>query len=154
MLIFFSRLLLLMKRFHFLFLLLYVMFVLSSCKKDNDNSDSNLPHAYVNFYMDLNSVIYMDLNKDGGYIYVTGGVKGIIIYRSINEFYAYDRLCTLRSDTCKILEMEKNGFYCFDSSCKSKFLILDGSPEASGPAKIPLIKYKTSFDGRYLHVYN
>lgn len=123
--------------------------IFDSCKK-NDNVST----VYVDFTIDVTSYQYSDLDHDGGYVYVTGGENGLLIYRSINVFYIYDRQCTLRSDSCRQLVMDKSNLYAIDTKCKSKYLILDGSPDGTGPSKKPLIRYHSNFDGRLLHVYN
>jgi hypothetical protein len=120
-----------------------------SCKKNDNNST-----AYVNFTIDITSIQYSELDHDGGYVYVTGGENGILIYRSINDFYIYDRTCTLRSDSCKQIVMDKSNLYAVDNGCKSKYIILDGSPDGTGPSKKPLMRYHYTFDGMLLHVYN
>lgn len=128
-----------------------VLIILSStqCKKDKKEN-----RVYVDFTIDLTSIQYSDLNASGGWMYLNGGENGILVYRSIDDFYAYDRTCTLRSDSCKPIEMDKkNFFFPYDTKCKSSYSILDGTPH-TGPSTRPLIIYHTSFDGHYLRVYN
>ena len=125
-----------------------IIFFGTTCKKDSSNSAPP-----TSFYIDVTSIQYSALDHDGGYMYLTGGYKGILVYRSINDFYAYDRLCTLKSDSCLPVVMDKSNLFAIDTKCKSKYLILDGSPN-SGPSKYPLIKYQTTFDGQFVHVFN
>jgi nitrite reductase/ring-hydroxylating ferredoxin subunit len=132
----------------FLFVLL---FVTPQCKKDKDE----IPNSYVNFYIDINSTQYIGLNSIGGFIYVTGGVRGIIIYRkSVDEFMAYERDCPYKpSNTCALVQVDHSAIMAVDSCCGSKFLLLDGSV-IKGPATRQLKQYSTSLDGTNLHVFN
>ena len=130
------------------------VFVLTShqCKKDKQDL---IPNTSVNFYVNVSSTQYLGLNNIGGYVYVTGGVRGIIIYRQSNdEFLAYERDCPYHpSNSCAIVQVDKSGVTATDTCCGSQFLLLDGSI-VKGPATIMLKQYMTSFDGTNLHVYN
>lgn len=132
-------------------LLLFSLFP-TSCNRDNDDI---IPYVTVDFTIDILSTFYTELTSVGGWVYVTGGYKGILIYRlSMDEFLAYDRCCSFNpKDPCEIIEMEESGLSMIDSCCGSRFLIIDGSP-VEGPAKKMLRQYRTMFDGRYLRVYN
>lgn len=136
-----------------LFAIVVLIFVLlvSRCKKDEDQ----IPNAYVNFYIDVTSTQYIGLNNVGGYVYLTGGVRGIIVYRrSVDEFIAYERNCPYQpSNTCALVEVDNSAVMAVDSCCGSQFLLLDGSI-IQGPATIMLKQYQTAFDGTTLHVYN
>ncbi len=133
-------------------LLLVVVLLFSSCKKDDKEY---VPNVYVNFQIEPNSTMYLGLNMVGGWIYVTGGVSGIILYRESQEvFKAYDRACPYDYDvTGSIVEMEPSGLTMIDSLCGSRYIITDGSV-LSGPTKSGLKAYRTSYDGRLLYVYN
>ena len=137
----------------FIFFSFLTLFILLTprCKKDKDE----IPYVYVNFYVDINSTQYIGLNSVGGYIYVTGGVRGIIIYRkSVDEFVAFERDCPYQpTNSCALVEVDQSAVMAVDSCCGSKFLLLDGSI-IEGPATIMLKQYQTSFDGNILHVFN
>lgn len=124
-----------------------------SCKKNKDI----VPYIYVDFYIDVLSTQYSDLNAVGGFVYLTGGVNGIIVRRNdSNEFVAFDRTCTYHVSENRRVIVEDYSFYAYDSVCGSRYLILDGSPDSKGPSKIPLKQYRTSFNEstNVLHVYN
>ncbi len=125
--------------------------VLTSCKKED-----TIPNVAVDFYVHLSDPQFVNLQVVGGWVYVTGGSKGIIIYRkSQSEFMAFDRHCPYKpSDGCTVT-VDSSNLLCEDASCcHSKFLITDGSV-SSGPASHPLKRYQTSFDGTDLvHVFN
>ncbi|MCF8297746.1 MAG: hypothetical protein K9J13_09410 [Saprospiraceae bacterium] len=113
-----------------------------------------IPNVYVNLYIDINSALYSELQHDGGYMYFTGGNRGILVYRTIDEFKAYERTCPYDPDKdCARIEVDQSGLFAVDSCCMSKFLLLDGSVH-SGPSTLPLKQYRTDFDGDFLHIYN
>lgn len=128
-----------------------IWFGITSCNKDEDI----IPYVTVNVYIDVNNSVYNDINTVGGYLYITGGYKGIIVYRySFDEFVAIERACPYKpSLDCERLSVEDNGMVVSDSCCGSRFLITDGSI-VSGPAKRPAVLYKTIFDGNMLYIYN
>lgn len=123
-----------------------------SCRKDS--SYDPIPNVYVNLSLDLSSTLYVELSTIGGWVYLTGGYKGIVVYRlSEYDFVAYDRACSYDpSNSCR-LEMDKSGLQLTDSCCGSQFIILDGSVHTP-PATAPLKAYNTQFDGQYLRIYN
>lgn len=127
------------------------MFLPPSCRNDKHP----VPYVHVDFLIDINSTFYNELTSVGGWVYVTGGYKGIVIYRlSMDQFLAYDRSCTYDpSNPCERVVMEPSGLALVDSCCGSRFLILDGSV-ISGPAKFGLRAYQTHFDGRFLRVFH
>ena len=134
-----------------MFLVVPELLFFNSCKTDEDG----IPNTYVNFYININSTQYIDLNSIGGWAYLTGGVRGIIVYRhSMEEFVALERNCPYHpSDDCAIVDVEPSGMTAVDSCCGSRFLLMDGSL-VNGPATRSLKLYQTSFDGNILHVFN
>ena len=78
----------------------FFLFIISvsSCVR-NQNI---VPYVYVNQYINISLPSYSSLNAVGGWIYITGGSKGIIVYRqSFDQFSAYDRHCTYNAnDPC------------------------------------------------------
>jgi nitrite reductase/ring-hydroxylating ferredoxin subunit len=131
-----------------------IIFFTPQCKKDKQGT---IPYEYVNFYINTTTTQYLGLNNIGGYVYVSGGVRGIIIYRqSSDEFMAYERDCPYYpNNTCAQVQVDKSGVIAIDSCCGSKFLLYDGSI-VKGPATIVLKQYETSFDSStgILHVFN
>lgn len=125
--------------------------VLIACKKDK----TYVPNVPVNIIFSINSFEYKDLNAIGGFVYITGGYKGIIVSRSSQEdFKAYDRACTFHpQDDCARIEMESSGLIAIDSCCGSRYLISDGSV-LKGPAQVAMKQYHCSFDGIYVRITN
>ncbi len=135
------------------FLIIFLSVIFIKCDKNNNDV---VPNVYVNFTIYINEPDYSELNAIGNSVMVTGGAKGIIIYRnSLNEFFAYDRCCTYKpSEKNEYVQLLEQGSpIVVDSTCGSKFNLVDGSV-INGPAVLPLKKYNTTFDGNGVHVYN
>ena len=129
-----------------------ILLLSPQCKKDKNSA---IPYAYVNFYINPSSTQYNNLAAIGGWVYVTGGVRGIILYhQSQDQFMAYERDCPYQpSNTCALVQVQKSGVIAIDSCCGSQFLMYDGSI-VKGPATVGLKQYTTSYDGTTLHVSN
>src|ERR1035437_1608829 len=78
-----------------------VLLMISYCSKDNQQQ--GVPNVSFNFTEYLTAYPYSKLQTPGNWIYVTGGSKGIIIYRiginvnntdGSNDFAVFDRNCT------------------------------------------------------------
>lgn len=135
----------------FIILLIVIQPIFNSCAKDEKET---IPYVYVNFYIQPNSTLYINLNHVGGYEYLTGGYNGIVVYRINTEtFVAFDRACPYDfKNNCRI-DVEHSSITAIDSCCGSRFLLTDGSP-FQGPASVSLKQYKTNYDGNYLHITN
>lgn len=124
----------------------------SSCENTNR---TGVPYAPVNFQIVVSNPDFAALQAVGGYVMITGGSRGIIIYRaSPDEFRAYDRHCTfLPEEGCRTTVDNTDIFAVCDECCNSKFLLVDGSP-VDGPAALGLLQYNTSFNGNVLWITN
>lgn len=127
--------------------------ILIGCSKDDENS--NIPLVSVNYNININDPAYANVKVVGGWMYLNGGSRGLILYRYSNdEFRAFDRHCTYNStSSCALVSVENSNITAYDDCCGSKFLITDGSV-TQGPANLPLKQYNTSFDGSVLRIYN
>lgn len=145
----------------FLFALLITL-VLASCRK---NDDPPIQTGYVNIVIYPNSTQYLALNSPGGYVYINANEpsRGIVVYRlTFDEFMAFERTPTHKPDSCCIFDpvricsrvlMDESGLFAVDTCTGSKWLILDGSVH-EGPARYPLVRYNTLYDGNALRIYN
>ncbi len=133
------------------YILLIPIFFLSCSKNEN----SNIPLVNVNVTINVNDPAYISMSVPGGWTYINGGSRGIIIYRvSTNEFKAYDRHCTYdSSNSCALVSVDVSNITALDDCCGSKFLLTDGSV-TKAPASLPLKQYQTSFDGSVLRIFN
>lgn len=138
-----------MKRIVLLFVLLLQIY---ACDKDK----YEFPDAYVNTYLYPNNVEFNGLNFPGGSAYIDGGVNGILIFHDyFDNYIAYDRACTNEPlNSCEQIYInteELNMISCH--CCDSEYFIFDGGV-TQGPANYALHRYKTSFDGVKLSIYN
>ncbi|MBL4715071.1 hypothetical protein JYT59_00665 [Sphingobacteriaceae bacterium AH-315-L07] len=122
-----------------------------SCKKDDDTDE--IPDVLVDRQLII--VNYPSLTAVNGWEYISGGSKGIIVYRvSTDEFKAYDRNCSYEPlSSCAKCNVDSSGLTAIDTCCGSEFQLLDGSVLTS-PATKPLREYQTSYDGSILTITN
>ena len=120
--------------------------LLSGCEKDMQHP---VPNVHVDFRINLE--ITYELNTIGGWVYFSGGYRGIVIYRlSEDEFRAFDRACTydvynrIVVDDPPIARCEE---------CESTYLLIDGSV-VEGPARYPLKQYRTTYHPPFVYVSN
>lgn len=127
-----------------IFLLFILLF--SGCKK---NQQHPVPSIAFDFQIDMTLPSYSPLNGVGGWCYVNGGLKGIVVYRkSYDQFVAWERQspedpggsCSsgLTSNTDNFLELD-------DPCSDAKFSMYDGSPMAN--SKWGLRGYAVQWDG-------
>ena len=134
-------------------LLFFVLcFFLSNCKKNNDD---RVPYVPVNVVLNTSDPLFVRLNAPGGWVYINGGSRGIVIYRlSLDDFRAYDRHCTYQpTDACGKVSVNASQIMAVDSCCGAEFVLTDGSV-AKQPASRPLTQYTTSYDGNRLLITN
>jgi len=142
--------------FRFLTLLTLLLFMVASgCRKSNNNA---FPNVRVEEYVYLSNPSNFDLTAPGGWIYHTGGYRGLIVYRRYvngnqTDFGAYDRACPEHyADGCSKLDVDEDGTYAVCGCNGEKYLLLDGSPTGGG--QYPLMEYPTNFDGQVLYISN
>jgi nitrite reductase/ring-hydroxylating ferredoxin subunit len=114
-----------------------------------------VPNVGVNVLLYLNDPQNTALTTIGGWVYVNGGYRGIVLYRkSQNEFVAFDRTCPYQpEEAASQVSVDSSNVILEDRSCGSKFLLSDGSAIQT-PALIPLKQYNTTFDGNSIRIYN
>ena len=139
----------LMNRYCFLVLLLVFS---SGCESAME--ESGVPNVAVNIEINLSDSDNIALTQLGGFIYVVGGVRGIIVrYESQNIYRAFDRNCTFNpSISSATVDVHSSGFYIEDTSCTSTF-DLNGFP-TGGPADFPLKEYNITQAGNILFIVN
>ena len=121
-----------------------MIFILSITFSNCNTYQNPIPYEYIDVTIDLNKPEFFDLHAIGNYVYITGGYKGIIVYRnSTDEFSAYERTCTYNLD-CRV-SVDENGYNLIDTCCGSEFSLTMDGEVVKGPASIPLRKYQTIF---------
>jgi hypothetical protein len=140
-----------LKRTRQLIRLTIALFCLIGCQPDR--SDDVIPYqAFGSIYVNMNLPEYASLRATGNSQYLTGGVKGIILYRaSANTIYAFERNCSFQpNEACSTVEIHISGLYMEDPCCASVF-DFTGNP-TGGPAWRKLNRYDTQFDGSTLTI--
>jgi nitrite reductase/ring-hydroxylating ferredoxin subunit len=135
------------------FYVLFIGIVFVSCNRDRNNI---IPNVLVDVEININNPEYINLMAVGGSMYLSGGSRGIVVYRySQDTFVAFDRHCPYNpSDACGQVTFDTNSAIILkDVCCGSQFLLTDGSLY-SGPATNSLKRYQTFFDGTILRIYN
>ncbi len=132
-----------------LFIWIFILFY--SC----NSSDDYIRNVYVNIEIPITQPEYTNLQAIGNSMFVTGGVKGIIIYHSeINTYKAFDRNCSFQpSEVCSKID-SINSTIASCGCCSSKFLLDQGGIAVNGPALLPLKEYYTSMSGNILKIQN
>lgn len=133
-------------------LLMSALALLPGCRK---TQPGGVPLVPVDININVNNPAYADLAVPGGWLYLTGGSLGIIVYRRTNtEFAAMDRHCPYQpNELCRVFVDESEVIARDSLCCGSAFLITDGSV-TQGPAALNLQRYNTSFNGTVLRIYN
>lgn len=133
-------------------LLLGVAMFMTACRKEERGG---VPLSLVDISINVNNPAYSDLAVPGGWIYLSGGSLGLIVYRSgPDSFVAMDRHCPYQpADLCRVFVDESEITAQDTACCHSSFLITDGSA-VQGPAALNLQRYNTSFNGTTLRIYN
>ncbi|HMC97930.1 MAG TPA: hypothetical protein VKG92_09760 [Flavobacteriales bacterium] len=122
------------------------------CKK---SERGGVPLTNVDISINVNNPSYANIQVPGGWVYLTGGSLGLIVYRSTPDaFVAMDRHCPYQPENqCRVF-VDDSELIARDSlCCHSAFLITDGSV-TEGPAALNLQRYNTAFNGTILHIYN
>jgi len=133
-------------------LLLGVAMFMTACRKEERGG---VPLSLVDISINVNNPAYSDLAVPGGWVYLSGGSLGLIVYRSgPDSFVAMDRHCPYQpADLCRVFVDESEITAQDTACCHSSFLITDGSV-VQGPAALNLQRYNTSFNGTTLRIYN
>jgi len=129
-------------------------FAANSCK---DDYTSTVPYVYVDFYLNPDNII--ELNVPGGSFYIPNqGYGGIIVFRDMidspNPYLAFDATCTFEvAPMIRVVSDGSGTATCPD--CKSQFILFVGNGSATkGPAGEPLKQYHTYYSGSTIHIKN
>ena len=130
--------------------------LLLSAKCNNQNQHP-VPFVPVDITIDMQLPSYSNLQGVGGWTYLNGGSRGIIVYRkAIDEFVAFDRHAPSDPEgSCPIaLYPDNQNFLQLIDSCNNAvFSLYDGSPVSN--SIFGLRQYATQFNGNnLLRVYN
>ena len=132
-------------------ILALLCFTLVTCNKNDDV----VPYVFVNLSINLSDPQFIDLQAVGNAVKITGGVRGIVVYRkSIDEFLAYDRNCTYKAsnDSARV-DIEKSLGFAFCEHCGSQFSLVFEGTVLKGPASRQLLLYRTSYNRTFNTLY-
>lgn len=124
----------------------------TGCKKERT---VEVPLVNVDISINVNLPAYNALAVTGGWVYLTGGSQGILVYRSgADSFTALDRHCTYHPEELCRVTVDASEVVARDTACcHSAFLLMDGSV-VNGPAVFGLKRYNTTFNGTILRIFN
>ncbi len=133
-------------------LLLAPVLFMPSCETGNGEI---IPYVRVDLYL----LLYADLADMGigsTKVIEDEGVNGIILYRESDlAFQAFDRTCTRWPDHSEAVIEDPSFFGVFECpECGSTYLLMNGGEPNSGPARYPLVQYRTTLQGDVLHIFN
>jgi hypothetical protein len=135
---------------NFSILLIALVFSGMSCKKKGKTVQDNIPYQTVNMTIYPNDPLYFKLQAVGGWVYVKGGVNGIIVYRraqnSTADFIAIERTSSYDpTNVDAVVQVQSDNFTLKDLISGSTWQIVDASV-SGGPAQLPLRVYSTLYD--------
>lgn len=135
------------RNFSIIVLAVITALVFSSCKKKKKAVQDNLPYQTVNITIYPNDPLNFKIQSVGGWMYINGGVNGIIVYRKTpNDFVALERTSTyLPNDAGAAVKVQSDNFTLRDTVSNSKWQITDGAI-LSAPATQSLRLYNTLYD--------
>ena len=137
-----------------LFLSCLILLSSSKCDKGKQNP---IPYVPFDITIDIQLPSYNQLQGVGGWSYVNGGSRGIIVYRKgIDEFVAFDRHSPVDTDgICDFpLFPDAENFLLLKDTCNNaSFSMYDGSPVSN--SAFGLRQYAVQFNGSNLvRIYN
>ena len=111
-----------------------------------------IPYAIVEIDINLHNTEYHDLQRDGGYVYILGGVKGIIIYRENEQtFRAFERNSPVNPTlACAVVDVDQSNLFIIDP-CSSAIFDFEGNP-TNGISPFPLRQYITILEDNWLYI--
>ena len=130
------------------FILVFLLF--TQCRRDEEN----IPNVAIDLYLNVNEPDLFDLYPVGGWVYYTGGSRGLIIYhKSFDEYAVFDRHSPYNVGAGCIVEVQDDNILIQDPCSESQWILTDGSV-VSGPTSQPLKEYQNTFVNPTLHIYN
>lgn len=134
---------------------LILVLAIACKKKTKNNADHPVPSIPVQITLYPNDPLNFKIQGIGGWMYVPGGLNGIVVYRkSDQEFIALERTSSQLPGNAKAaVQVLTDNFTLRDTISLSEWRIFDGTV-TKGPAQWGLRLYGTSFDGNALRIAN
>jgi hypothetical protein len=115
---------------------------------------TQVPDVPVEIVVNINQPAFFDLTVPTGWVYLTGGSRGIILYRLDPEtFVALERHSPYQAENNCAAAVSDDGVIVQDPCSESSWLITDGSV-VNGPTTFPLTTYDVSFNDPYVYITN
>lgn len=130
-----------------------LLFGLLSCS-NTDDPNTILPNFPVSEEVNLSNPSNNALLAVGGWVEISGGIKGIVVYHaSIDNYLAYDLACPhLQPSECTKMIIE-DGLTMKCTCDDTKFaLALGGAPQSG--TQFPAREYRVIKDGNTLFITN
>ncbi len=123
-----------------------------ACERDGQCSVSI---GSTNFTIEPNSAYYYGLNNVGGYMYLTGGHRGVVVVRTAyDRFVAYERTCPDDNTSAVVVSGDWGSAILECPECHSCFIVeAEGMPLEGSATSCPLYQYSTMYSGGILYVY-
>ena len=141
-----------MKYLYFLKLLVALGLIIfaTGCEPQIQNE---IPYVNVEIDINLNDTEFNDLRIDGGYVYILGGVRGIIIYRASEDDYrAFERNSPVNATSaCSVIDVDVSGLFMIDP-CHNVLFNFNGQPISGN--SFPMLQYGTILDNNWLYIRN
>ncbi|MBL6645389.1 MAG: hypothetical protein ISP55_02960 [Flavobacteriales bacterium] len=113
-----------------------------------------IPFVEVNVDLNLALPAYNSLNFPGNWLYISGGSRGLIVYRyTLDEFVVLDRHATFDVGAGCQCTVAEDGYTILDPCSDSQWYIFDGS-FIQGPTTAPLERYTTTWIPPVLSIQN
>lgn len=145
------------------FISLLILFCALSCTKTEHSYFPSYP-VYLELDLtfedkDLNGVMaYKEyiLGKTSGLgATERTGLGGVLVYHSVDGYYAYDLACPYEIQASVRVEMDDDAIYAVCPKCGSKYNVFEGYGSlVEGPAGQGLKRYQTYMSGTKLYVSN
>lgn len=124
-----------------------LLLTLFSCSKSNT---CHVPFGDASCVLDLSMPSLSDLWNINGYVYISGGNKGICVtHPAPREFVAFELTCPHDHDVAVAMDPTSDGLIFECPVCGSRFLAIDGTPLNGSVTSCSLLEYSTSYDGAY-----
>lgn len=130
----------------------FVLLFFSSCEKEDMHP---VPNVMVDIRINIENPSFAAINTIGNSVSVSGGYRGIIIYRvGQNEFTAFDRSCPHHVwEQCAVVNGLPGQPFAKCDCCQTTYQLLDGS-KFTGPSLFPLRAYRVNFLHPFLSINN
>jgi hypothetical protein len=147
----------------FFFFTIGIGLLMGSCSKARNDV---IPDVYVNFTLDIYDPEFINLTSIGSDTvdsrtnnWGSGAAgfngNGIILYNGGEYFYAFDRTCPHDYEVNgQSVKVRINFTIATCPVCGTVYSLSAAGTPASGVGRYPLKNYRTSFDGRFLRVWN